>query len=370
MLIRHLRTTASCLKRKIKTLTQSTRPAIQEPQRWNITNEQEAIKFLVHRAAELAQAANRLPILAIACEPDQSHPVVVRLRDLGFTVSLCPFTAVSALKSTQWSGVICLDFNSREVTIAAQTINASPQLKQVPFEYALVDAADYPLLIQHDVPYFSATHFRSPLLLDPVNPFSIYEESLKKFALKCEVRDFTELYQGLRHIVSQKVEGAVAEFGSFWGHSGYLIAQSLRGLGSEKQLYMFDTFDGFPEEPLGIDQFWNNTHPVCFTDVQAKFTGMESVSLIQGDFTQTLPQTSIDCFSLIFVDCDSYRGIRYLIEETYPRLSVGGLMIFEDYGHPALLGARLAVDEYFTDAEGCLRFFSQFSGFYIVMKLR
>jgi hypothetical protein len=57
--------------------------------------------------------------------------------------------------------------------------------------------------------------------------------------------------------------------------------------------------------------------------------------------------------------------MEYLYDNT---LSKGGCMVFEDYGHPALLGNRLAIHQFFNERKNCLKFFSQFSGFYIVVK--
>jgi hypothetical protein len=69
------------------------------------------------------------------------------------------------------------------------------------------------------------------------------------------------------------------------------------------------------------------------------------------------------------VDCDSYRATRYLLQRVYDgALMRGGIIAFEDYGHPALLGNRLAVDEFFEPRTDCLRWFSQFSGIYTVRK--
>jgi hypothetical protein len=43
-------------------------------------------------------------------------------------------------------------------------------------------------------------------------------------------------------------------------------------------------------------------------------------------------------------------------------------MVFEDYGHQALLGNRLAIHQFFDKKKDCIKIFSQFSGFYIVVK--
>ena len=128
-------------------------------------------------------------------------------------------------------------------------------------------------------------------------------------------------------------------------------------------------FESFPRESIGIDHFWSETHEVDYKEVKSKFNELQNVTFVKGDFTQTFPQSECGSLSLAFVDCDSYRGTKYLIEEIFDnRLVTGGLMIFEDYGHAGLLGNRLAVHEAFDHKVGAFCFFSQFSGSFIVCK--
>lgn len=132
---------------------------------------------------------------------------------------------------------------------------------------------------------------------------------------------------------------------------------------------MFDMFEHFPDESVGVDAFWSQTHNVDFQEVKAKFKDRPNTTLIKGDFTETLSAVNIDKMSLIYVDCDSYRATLFLMKELFEKkLSEKGIMIFEDYGHPALLGNRLAVHEFFEGRTDCIKFFSQFSGYYIVIK--
>ncbi|MFM8431910.1 MAG: TylF/MycF/NovP-related O-methyltransferase, partial [Bacteroidota bacterium] len=165
------------------------------------------------------------------------------------------------------------------------------------------------------------------------------------------------------------VPGDICEFGSYKGHSGYLLSRLIEAEKSEKKLFMFDMFEHFPDESAGVDAFWSKTHQVDFEEVKAKFENRKNTTLIKGDFTQTLFTVELDKISLIYVDCDSYRATLFLMEELFEkRLSEKGMMIFEDYGHPALLGNRLAIHRFFDSRTDCICFFSQFSGYYIVIK--
>ena len=53
--------------------------------------------------------------------------------------------------------------------------------------------------------------------------------------------------------------------------------------------------------------------------------------------------------ALAHVDVDIYRSVWDCCEFIYPRLQVGGAMVFDDYGFPTCPGARKAVDEFFRN---------------------
>jgi hypothetical protein len=211
----------------------------------------------------------------------------------------------------------------------------------------------------------------SPLPTYPFDPFALYEDSLEHFEKKCDIRDFMDICQVLKNIRDNGVAGDVAEFGSYRGHSGWLLASLMTALElEEKRLFLFDTFDSFPEEPLGIDRFWSSSHPVDFEGVRRKFAAFPFVTLVKGDFTRTFEAAGIQKLSLAYVDCDAYRSTAFLMDRLFPEvLAPGGMMVFEDYGHAQLLGNRAAVHDYFEKRAGCVQFFSQFSGCYIVVRL-
>lgn len=257
--------------------------------------------------------------------------------------------------------------DARRTTLAAQTFANHPILNGVRFEYASGLDREEALFAQLDE--YKDTFFVSPVLLDEPNAYSLYEESLSHFEQKCGLRDFLDLYQLIKGVVTNDVVGDIVEFGSYRGHSGYLIATTLRALGSDKRLYMFDTFESFPVERLGLDYYWSDTHIVDFAAVQEKFRAFPNVHLIKGDFTETLATSGLGPIALAYVDCDSYRATRYLLDTLMAGgVSPMGILVCEDYGHPALLGNRVAVHEHQDTHKGWFHFFSQFSGLYISMR--
>jgi hypothetical protein len=60
----------------------------------------------------------------------------------------------------------------------------------------------------------------------------------------------------------------------------------------------------------------------------------------------TLPATAPERVALLRLDTDWYTSTKHELEQLYPRLVDGGVLLIDDYGHYE--GARRAVDEYFS----------------------
>jgi hypothetical protein len=264
-------------------------------------------------------------------------------------------------------GIVCGYPDARRATLAARMLAKHPVLATAGFQYVAGLDGAYEAFSRLDE--YADTFFVSPVLVDDPTPYAIYQESLKLFEQKCGLRDFLDLYQLLKSINHQAVPGDIAEFGSYRGHSGWLIARTLEVLGGPaRRVYLFDTFESFPTESLGVDQFWSGTHHTDFKQVSDKLSGFSNVTLVKGDFTETLGNSGLQTAALAYIDCDSYRATRFLLDALPPRLPSGGIMVCEDYGHPALLGNRVAVHECLAARDGYFQFFSQFSGLYIAVK--
>lgn len=293
-----------------------------------------------------------------------------RLGQQGVSFRSASLEEIMTWDPAQVSGLIailCAYPDARQMTRTARTLATRPFFVDIPFQY--VNGLDREERIFARLDEYRDTFFVSPVLLDDPAPYALYEESLTRFEQKCGLRDYLDLYQLLKAVVDNRVPGDIAEFGSYRGHSGYLIAKTLQVLGSDKRLFMFDTFEEFPAEALGVDHFWNKSHHVDFEDVRAKLANFNNVTLIKGDFTQTLASSGLGSVALAYVDCDSYRATRYLFDALLPeKLSLRGVLACEDYGHPALLGNRAAVHESLDARPGLFRFFCQFSGLYVVVK--
>ena len=84
-------------------------------------------------------------------------------------------------------------------------------------------------------------------------------------------------------------------------------------------------------------------------DVQANFVryGLldEQVRFLKGWFKDTLPNAPIESLALLRLDGDLYESTIIPLRALYPKLSLGGYVIIDDYS-PAIPGCVQAVHDF------------------------
>ncbi len=157
-------------------------------------------------------------------------------------------------------------------------------------------------------------------------------------------RCFT-LYQSALQAIS--VDGDVAEVGVYRGGTASLLRSCFDGSG--RCLHLFDTFGGMPEVDDARDKHEQGDFAdTSLAEVRAFVGTGEDVAYHQGFFPETATPVEGSRFAFVHVDADIYLSVLSSCEFFYPRLSSGGIMIFDDYGFRSCPGARSAVDEFFA----------------------
>lgn len=169
------------------------------------------------------------------------------------------------------------------------------------------------------------------------------------------------------YIVEHEIPGAFVECGLWRGGSLMAVLLRLRQLGIvDRDVLGFDTFTGQPE-PTGEDvdfhgraegrktvgaqivdkltHFDEVSRDEVFKVLASTGYPVERIHLVQGLVENTIPKSAPETISLLRLDTDYYDSTRHELQHLYPRISVGGVLIIDDYGH--FKGSRKAVDEYF-----------------------
>lgn len=176
------------------------------------------------------------------------------------------------------------------------------------------------------------------------------------------------LIQAIRYVSSASIPGEIVECGVWRGGSMMAAARTLIECDdARRKLYLFDTFDGMSApsaKDVGIDgqaasdllrtEDRNNPNSAwCYAsleDVRGSMAGVgyepARVHFVKGKVEDTIPGGAPERIAVLRLDTDWYESTRHELEHLYPRLSPGGVLIIDDYGHWA--GCRQAVDEYFS----------------------
>lgn len=135
-----------------------------------------------------------------------------------------------------------------------------------------------------------------------------------------------------------------------------MAALTLGSVGADRRIWLYDTFADFPH-PGENDEWYGGDRPHTRPYVTAPSldavkanmaaTGYEDVVYVEGRVEDTIPVRAPDQIALLRLDTDWYGSTKHELDHLYPRLSKGGVLIIDDYGH--FQGARRAVDEYFRD---------------------
>lgn len=161
------------------------------------------------------------------------------------------------------------------------------------------------------------------------------------------------------------VPGDIFECGVFKGtsHIFWLKLLNIFEPTSFKKVVGFDTFGDFPDSTLSFEKksvrkFHSESKfskKNVFKIVQKKIkeAKLERRSqLVKGDIVKT-SKSYAEKFkgfriSLLHIDLDTYNGTKHALENFFPLVSKGGVVVFDEYGSRGW-GESDAVDEYFEN---------------------
>ena len=190
------------------------------------------------------------------------------------------------------------------------------------------------------------------------------------------------------------LEGDVCEVGVYRGFSIIATALLLKELGSDKKVWGFDSFFGFPSyhENDDLDKFKdlyanNSISEEHFQDYQLNiqlkefmsdesispstisssmdfsetslslleskiaYLGLDNIVLVDGDYKQTMDKEKYTKtkFMSTLMDCDLYESHKIALPFVWDRMVKDGYMYLDEYYSLKFPGARIATDEFFLD---------------------
>jgi O-methyltransferase len=183
-----------------------------------------------------------------------------------------------------------------------------------------------------------------------------------------------DLWWLTRRVEEHAVPGAVVQCGVWRGGGAAIMARASRR--SSRPLWLFDSFEGFPEPTeedrpgVGISA---GAWAASVDDAREAMrrVGVDSVrvSVVPGPFDTTLPLTlpAIGPIALLSIDAVLYSSVKVSLETLYDQVVTGGLVILDDYGYWP--GCRRAVHEFISRRAATARLQSTATAAYWFEKL-
>lgn len=165
----------------------------------------------------------------------------------------------------------------------------------------------------------------------------------------------------IEQVLEDQIPGDLVETGVWRGGATIFMRGVLKAHGdTSRRVWVADSFQGLPRPNpesyraddgdehhlqkglrVGVEQVKHNFRRYGLLDDQVEF--------LVGWFKDTLPNAPFTELSVLRLDGDMYESTIQAIESTYPKLSVGGFCIVDDYGQ--LDGCRQAIHDY-RDSHG------------------
>lgn len=166
----------------------------------------------------------------------------------------------------------------------------------------------------------------------------------------------TSLQRFVIDVLRREVPGDLIETGVWRGGATILMRGVLKAYGdTERTVWVADSFQGLPKPDAGAfpvdkdDTLWTFGYlAVPVEQVKANFAryGLldEQVRFLVGWFRDTLPSAPIERLAILRLDGDMYESTMEALRALYPKLSVGGYVIVDDYH--AFPPCQQAVDDF------------------------
>lgn len=140
------------------------------------------------------------------------------------------------------------------------------------------------------------------------------------------------------------VPGDLAELGVYRGGVSRMLARRF----PQRTVHLFDTFTGIPWD--GYDADKDRHRPGEFScsldDVKVELSGCANAVFHPGLFPLT---AAGERFALVHLDADLYASTLAGLEWFWPRLSVGGCIVLDDWRWPMCPGVEAAVMRFFMN---------------------
>jgi hypothetical protein len=198
----------------------------------------------------------------------------------------------------------------------------------------------------------------------------------------------------------KKISGDIVEAGVFRGRSLIAMGMLLKEIGSDKRIFGFDSFSGFPpiydskDDLAMFDSLYQNKeisedhwmavqrniawrkialrHEINVANISSSgnfsntnldlvkrkidLIGLDNIVLVDGPFSETMHRNNSNLKNImaVLIDCDLYASYHQSLSFVWPLLSTNGIVFLDEYYSLKFPGARIATNEFIKTHTGKL----------------
>jgi O-methyltransferase len=179
-----------------------------------------------------------------------------------------------------------------------------------------------------------------------------------------------ELWQ-LVEQASKLPAGALLEVGVWRGGTGTLIASAAQRYGITEPVYLCDTFHGVVKASAADSSYRGSEHGDTSRQMVEDLVDrldLDNVRILEGVFPDgTGAAVDSRVLRFVHIDVDVYESARDVLDWAWPRMAMGGLVVYDDYGFQSCDGITRAVNEQRTLADRVV--LHNLNGHAVVIKL-
>lgn len=160
-----------------------------------------------------------------------------------------------------------------------------------------------------------------------------------------------ELWELIKEVNKVDKYACVLEVGVWRGGTAAILAKKISLLGNTNKLFLADTFSGVVKASNYDNVYKGGEHQdtslSLMEDLLVRKVGVNNFTTLVGVFPEDTAYriAENEVFGLCHVDVDVYLSARDIIDWLFPKLIIGGMIVFDDYGFEICAGITTLVEE-------------------------